>query len=641
MSHRLDPAPRRPTTSLIQTTLDHWVSGVRLGRKPCYINRLPPELLIEIMAYMPFYTKCARRHCHPFQLPDRMFDEDDEDQPDPTPSFAPDTLSDCAAERRSRSGCIIYCPSGPFSWNWLEVMRVCKDWYSICHACPEFWTRVPMNSHTMVDRALKLSHGRPLCLAYTMKNGQLHGISRALDASRRIRELVVGPGYKGPVGRRTDYTSLAAKLKKQDARILQSFYFMSPYVSVDLRAPFRENHLPSLRRLHFSGVNLIQCQHLFHSNLVHLHLYECTGAWRGSSQLLEVLSGLTSLQTLRVLGDKTFPDFRPGDSHTATLPMLREVELHAGATRVLGFIEHVVFPSSATVHLEIYHKFPIPNCPDAARRFAAAFLKHYTIDDMRTASFTRGRFVVDYAGQTVEKFCMAQFDLDWDKDTRADSCPSSPKFIIRHFWDGNSPKAHTLLNDVDQLFCTYSSALPNFDMRTLRIIQLGNPPLSKRRNGSTETPRVDLWFSGLRHLSRVRTLIVADEPLETLLWLESPANRSEPPFPVLRTWKFADCFLEGRLFRTVRSQTSVLHTNHDYPHLDLRATVADAVKSQLALRASTFGSEIALHSIGSYTLRDNLEDVFLGSRGVGSIEEGDYEEDLDDGDEENEPRWFD
>ncbi|KZV67029.1 hypothetical protein PENSPDRAFT_654387 [Peniophora sp. CONT] len=296
------------------------------------------------------------------------------------------------------------------------------------------------------------------------------------------------------------------------------------------------------------------------------------------------------------------------------------------------------------VHLAIYHRAPIRDCSGVAQRLALAIRKHHDVEVLGTTSFTRGRLVLDYAPHS-EKYCMVQFDLSWEKDARPDSCLLLPsRFIIRHMWDGKLPKAPALLKDVEQLFCSYAPSFPNLETRTLRIVQLGNPPLPKLKDGTLTRPRPDFWFAGLRHLSKVRTLIIEGESLETMLWLESPADRFAPPFPELKIWKFVDCFMEERLFcaSTGRSLKSHLPANRDAPHLDPRATVADAIKSQFALRASTFGSEIALHSVGSYALRDNLEEVFRGSSGIGSIEEGDSEDDLDKGDEENaKSRWFD
>ena len=202
-----------------------------------------------------------------------------------------------------------------------------------------------------------------------------------------------------------------------------------------------------------------------------------------------------------------------------------------------------------------------------------------------------------------------------------------------------------MLKDIEQIFCSVVRVLPCHDTRLLHVVQLGEPPHFTKRDGAATKPRVDFWFTGLRRLTKIRTLIIESEPNETFLWLEWPGNRLRPPFPELKMLKFRHCSMDAPIFRDAaqtRRNPRSLSINRDTPHLSVNASVADAILAHLATRSMTYKSILSLHFTSFYDSGYEMQGLFEGSAGVGTVEEVENESDMEDEKEDDEPlNWFD
>ncbi|KZV72193.1 hypothetical protein PENSPDRAFT_751101 [Peniophora sp. CONT] len=142
----------------LQLSLDRYFTS---PPKPCFINHLPLELLVEILVYVSYdTTHTEQHHCDPFSLPDTHWSiRDDTDEKAPLWADGSET---CVANLRFHRGCKLFCHA--MQWNWLEVTRVCKIWHCAAHSSAEFWSRVPLQTADAYSRCLKLAGSFPLRL---------------------------------------------------------------------------------------------------------------------------------------------------------------------------------------------------------------------------------------------------------------------------------------------------------------------------------------------------------------------------------------------------------------------------------------------------------------------------------------------
>lgn len=174
-------ATARPNRRVfLQLRLDRYFAS---PPKACYINKLPNELIAEILVYTAHdTTHVEKMHCDPIELPDKHWST----REDTTSLDEPDD-SQCIAGLRFVRGCATFCHEVP--WNWLEVNRVCKRWRDVAHSSHEFWSRIPLQSLRATVRSLQCSGTFPLrliahfnspwqarnCLKHSLE--QLHRIS--------------------------------------------------------------------------------------------------------------------------------------------------------------------------------------------------------------------------------------------------------------------------------------------------------------------------------------------------------------------------------------------------------------------------------------------------------------------------------
>lgn len=139
---------------------------IRSKPRPCYINALPPELLMEILAYLPsIYNAYTRVHIDPLLLPDLPGHRDDPIDGDESDVDSKERLyrvtnhenyGNCLAELYFPHGCLRFCSER--RWNFLSVLCVCKRWQAAVRTCPGFWNTID----DIVRQSLQLSGSLPL-----------------------------------------------------------------------------------------------------------------------------------------------------------------------------------------------------------------------------------------------------------------------------------------------------------------------------------------------------------------------------------------------------------------------------------------------------------------------------------------------
>ncbi|VDB87534.1 unnamed protein product [Peniophora sp. CBMAI 1063] len=320
---------RKPAHSF-QATLVQFPGFASLSKpRPCYINAIPSELLMEVLVYLPSVMDAYTRvHIDPLMLPSDdegsgdEVDEDDSDD-DSDEDFTHDTIceaeaqegyGDCLAERHHRRGCLLFCSQR--RWNYLNVLRVCKTWQAIALSCPAFWTTIAKHNAHTVELSLRLSGNLPLYLnADTTPWPSVNSLLRSLNHLPRIRTLSLSSGSR-------------------DAHVVHAIpylndYFMSYSAALleELRLDFSNRGMPSwltttnwvqrtfpvLKVLDLNYISLSGTCTLLSHSLTELSLTRCVAPWETTAELLDVLHSLPLLVHLTIAEMDHPPDLGADD----------------------------------------------------------------------------------------------------------------------------------------------------------------------------------------------------------------------------------------------------------------------------------------------------------------------------------------
>ncbi|VDB84961.1 unnamed protein product [Peniophora sp. CBMAI 1063] len=365
-------------TELFQTTLVHYKFRVYF-RKPCLINRLSAELLMEILSYLPLTPENVgiRVHAAPFGLPE-VPDENsgyeaggighsDEYEGDlDISSYAmriaqrSSGYGTCLAELHFQNGCARFCSQQ--RWNYLEVLRVCKHWRDTTYGCPQFWAHIAPQNLWTVARSLELSGQLPLSIVESKERRKwlsVEAMSLVLEHLYRVRSLEV-PTLSSDVHSHVLLTQvLLDALAHSHATQLDTLHLELPNLvsgrpSIATR-DWIEQDFPSLRVLILASVNMVSPCALVAPTLTELNLIDCTPPWKTASDFFQTISHLPQLEVLslhKCISPPDFEDERAPVPSTTALPIplkrLTSLELEGSFRFIVRVLLALEFPLSVT-----------------------------------------------------------------------------------------------------------------------------------------------------------------------------------------------------------------------------------------------------------------------------------------------------
>lgn len=278
-----------------------------LPSAPHPITLLPVEILSEIMSYMPlFYGRNA-------------------------PSIRPLDRNLDPSRRFTREG-PIRTP------HWIAVSHVCHHWRQVALRCKDLWTCIPLVSVRWAQRALTLSHPRPITLRIDSRDNSLDrgyvsvdALCHALAHINRIRKIRMHSPWGTKYADRIVGIVYGALLCGAPA--LEEFDLASDLPFVVNSGPDGSNMTSStaeLRVLRLDGCYLPANCTLFHPGLTHLRLSGSQAMWPALESMFSTLALVPKLQTLELYGVLPSGQLPPSDTPSNDLPSLKE--LHLGGT---------------------------------------------------------------------------------------------------------------------------------------------------------------------------------------------------------------------------------------------------------------------------------------------------------------------
>ncbi|KZV67031.1 hypothetical protein PENSPDRAFT_65841 [Peniophora sp. CONT] len=562
---------------LVQTTLDQWVSGVR--PKPCYFERLPPELFQEIIGYLPYQTNCARRHCDPLRdLPEADDLSREIESYDPGNCVSANTLSECPAERLISSGCAAYCPAQFYPWNWLDVMRVSKAWRAACLAYEPFWARIPLHSQFWVERsALILSGTLPVQIYYDVAQHQACTFIEIIQRfSRRVSELSINSGTKPS----PDIYLLRDSLGGLDMPQLEAFSYLAPPLILRLSYIFQNSALPNLRYLDLELFSLLSCRNLLAPSLVHLRLVHCPDTWRLMSEMKAVLESMPCIRELLLIGDTCFPDdLVDNDSienrTPLTIPSLRLLHINVEPHIATRFLEIVHLPPTASLEVTLNHEdhFQEDYLTPLAQ-FVSARYQSITRDS--PLSHNAVCFQLEHDDDAIYDATILVYQMAVSEVSAA-----LPHIAIRHSWIADRKEAPAT-RYFNNLILGYVQVLPCDQIEALYIE-------SWICNARVVDFGLDAAFfeEFLSRFTRLRYLCLRWDADEISSWIDSKLRR-EPMIPFLSNLEVVDfrqCYIQvPHLWRDILGRKDKSHR----------------LPPEWALLAETLQSRVVLREDGEY-----------------------------------------
>ncbi|VDC00943.1 unnamed protein product [Peniophora sp. CBMAI 1063] len=539
----------------VQTTLDCWVTGFR--RRPCFLERLPLELFLEILGYLPFETKCVKRHCAPFDLPlaedrSRFLDPEANDVP---PRL--DALSVCPANRRFENGCEEYCSKELYPWNWVEVTRVSRAWRSACLELQQFWTRVPLHTSTLARHAIQRSGELLLQVYFSAHQYQRRGLGVAFNlAADRIRELSIS--CSRIIWQ--DYAEMTRLLETSHLPALQRLHFWSdPDCVANLQGIFKGLVLPSLQHIELEGMTLARCPNLLSPTLVYLQLSFCHDIWKTARDLAKTLRSAPSLRELLLFGDPCFPKDMASNTYALVgepvdLHRLRNFRVSADARIVLNLLATVSIPFTSSVGITLQHTKPLDSNYRVA--FTAFLSKQLRPTAREIHSFTHTRVQIERHNSPEGKLGhWILIQMGWGPFGSAQPLGSPPYFTIQHTWNGAEELTQGIAQDVHSLMDTYMPVLPCSSVESLTIEPWVYSSYVNILGGSDA-----FLLENLVHFANIRHLVLALDIEDILIWLlrdtqSEPCSdsSSELIFPALQTLEIQNSCIQAASADRLRS----------------------------------------------------------------------------------------
>ncbi|KZV72194.1 hypothetical protein PENSPDRAFT_751102 [Peniophora sp. CONT] len=541
----------------LQLRLDRWITS---PKKPCYIDKLPLELLIEILIYTSCdITHYETLHRDPYKLPDTHWSLRTDDRP------SKDVRSDlrCIADFRFHSGCEMFCHRLP--WNWLEVTRVCKRWQDATHASAQFWSRIPLQTHYALSQALQRSGSLPLRLiARFIDEWQVRTrLGQSLQQLHRISEISL-------TGQTIDNCGWGhvEKWLRSPAPELRRLCLESPEDDCQLDSyHLFGDHLPQkLREVELCGFVLPEvrgCSSLLPPGLTSLTLRGCLlHNWRvlsaGEANALgrsprtdtffEALGAMPLLEALSITFTELPEDFAledgyPFPSKPVAFPHLRRFTFDGNLRAVSRLLTNIDLPITASIALYFQHDFSIKNADPAidVQMFLTVFKKHL-------------------AAASEDGAYYAQTTLDFEMFSDEESVPHAyytftnarqhglrklpERMEFRHYWDPSSLK---FLDEISSFADSLCMLVPhNGPDVALHVSQ--TCPFSESGSEADDWLRC---FASMDALTQLRLTFFNEAGSDFLSWLSGPTTgqqSSEAPsgarYPLLHSLELANIHVD-------------------------------------------------------------------------------------------------
>ncbi|KZV64394.1 hypothetical protein PENSPDRAFT_757275 [Peniophora sp. CONT] len=539
-----DPVQDDGQPVLFQTTLTHHSFRINF-KNPCFINMLPPELLMEILSYLPSVSNLkVRVHADPSKLSDSGANDSEEveDDDDSNPGWYRMGLAQCCngygnclAELRFRNGCARFCSSQP--WNFLDVLRVCKRWHTISYANPQFWTNIAIQNFDTVVRSLVLSGSLPLTIISSNSTREekrqwpsLEALELALDQLSRVRVLDMFFISFNHVQWEFWTEPVISRLRRLPATQLNSLRLKLLRSHSDRLVRIRtetwvEQSFPALRTLELSAAKIYAPCALLVQSLTELSLVDCEAPWKSAADFLHTFAGLSQLRSLSITkteNPKDFDDERLNVPRNLSLPIpmdhLRFIELQGSFRFVNRVLSAFVFPlDSTTLKLQYQHD-------DFGVSFGA---------DPDDALAKTLHLFTSYALAIPTGTYFNEVNLDFDLDERfieitlSQPDPSGVSVQLKHTWtEANDRHAGDILNFVRQ------TSTPLFSSkRTASLIILLTGRFDEIAESSpTFTP--DACYDWIAGLSALRLIRLSSQAIPTFIaWMVRRLNTAAGLLP--------------------------------------------------------------------------------------------------------------
>ncbi|KZV60715.1 hypothetical protein PENSPDRAFT_332555 [Peniophora sp. CONT] len=396
-------------------------------RKPCYINALPPELLMRILEPLPSMVYLwTRVHAKPSRLP--RYDDERALEKVVGPwalHFAASHggYATCIAEALFPQGCARFCSAK--HWDYLELLLVCKHWRSVIEACPRFWSNIVAHNEGTVLKSLKLSGARPIRVVVdgAKRWPSKRALLSVLEQLDRVGEFEVATFLvKAQLAKKDIVHAFASS----PASSLRSLRWDARDKEIVATQTWMEQSFPSLEVLAMYDATLTSPCSLLVPTLTSLTLSRCSPPWKTADELLLALSRMPSLETLFLWELPDMPDFEkdlfrePLTPHLPiSLPHLIILNLEGSYRYVYRLLRMLLVPPGlSALNLMCSHR------PYGLDLFGKA-LKSYTFFDTLAKSMFPGATFTD-----------VHFNVDLDSGgVEVTIFGDTQTFFWKHTWD--------------------------------------------------------------------------------------------------------------------------------------------------------------------------------------------------------------
>ncbi|KAH9964753.1 hypothetical protein BJV74DRAFT_302471 [Russula compacta] len=296
---------------------------------PHPITLLPPEILFEILCYLPLFYGHDAPSIRPLGR-----------HLDPSKQFTKD---------------------GPIRTpHWVAVSHVCHRWREVALRCKALWTCIPLVSVRWAQRALTLSHPHPITLRIDSRDRSLDkgyvsvdALCLALANVDRIRKVHMrspwGTKY-GDCVMNIVYGALCRGAPALEELELGSDLPFLVHSGPDKNA--MTSAIANLRALSLHDCHLPTNSFLFHPRLTHLRLSGTLAMWPTVELMLNTLAPLSNLQVLELYGVLPSPHSQSGPPSIG-LPSLKELHLGDTGQSILAVLQSLILSENVQIFVTL------------------------------------------------------------------------------------------------------------------------------------------------------------------------------------------------------------------------------------------------------------------------------------------------